>query len=290
MKSLSRLLVPALALVALLPLLAVAAPVPPFGTNPLWSDGNAEFSLYSGEYKGRDGTRYPLEARMIVVKEDFDRKLLVKSDRDPSPKVNFPVLKQNFIVDVPSGMYAIHQMASAFLDARTWKLVKLCTSSTEGCGITTVRVKPGPRTWAHSSNSYFDEEGDRDLKLPTFADAQACDALPLWIRGLDLAQEGDLPLHLLPSQVGGRVRNTEIVPAVVHVAEAESLTVSAGKFLARRVEVRYKEAVDVYHYDTTFPFVLVRMEDHRGMTLELKKTLRIDYWNKTKPGDEKFLQ
>ena len=261
----------------------------PFGSDKLWSDGKAEFSLYSGRLVSPGGTNVPIEGKLIVVKEDFDRKLLVKSDADPNPRVNFTVLKQNLVVEVPSGTYVTHLMTSSFIDVNSWKLVKLTASSTEACGITLVMVKPGLKLWTHHSHSYFDEEGDRDLRLPAAASTQALDALPLWLRGKDLNHSADLAFDLLPDQAHGRVRNVAFVPALAHIAEAESVTVPAGTFLARRVEVRYADKVDVMEFETAFPFRLLRMESHTGMVLELRKSLRLDYWNKNHPGDEKLL-
>ncbi|MBI5837018.1 MAG: hypothetical protein HZB25_07225 [Candidatus Eisenbacteria bacterium] len=276
--------------------LPVSRPVTGLGTHPVWDDGKAEISIYAGTARNRAGDTVRVEARSIVVKEDFDRRLLVKSDAAPGPKVNFPVLKQNFFLDVPAGTYTEHLMTSSFLDARAWKLVKLSATSQDGCGMTWVEVKPplpGARPanqpWTHRSGSYWDEEGDRELRLEAGAGAQALDALPLWLRGVDLGRGGDIGFDLLPSQAAARVQRTGLVPALVHVAEAESLTVPAGRFPARRVEVRYLDVVDVYHFESVFPNRLLRVETQKGVTLELKKSLRLDYWNHTRPGDEKLL-
>ncbi|HVP39130.1 MAG TPA: hypothetical protein VMS93_08110 [Candidatus Saccharimonadales bacterium] len=270
---------------------APAAPLAGLAADSLWRDGKAEFSTYAGTARTHAGDTLRAEAVIAVAREDLDRKLLVKSDVPADPKVNFPALKQVVTVDFRSGVYRQHLETVSFLDARTWKLAKLSAVAADAVGMTWVEVRPAGKVWLHRSSSYFDEEGARDLQLPAGPTAQALDALPLWLRTQDFASPGrrDLSLDLLPAQAGPHVRRAEVVPALVHLAEAESLSVPAGSFLARRVEVRYLDSVDVMYFDTAFPHLLLRWEDPRGITLELKKSLRLDYWNKTHPGDERLL-
>src|SRR5437868_9851134 len=92
-KPLWQALVSALVLTCLAP--AIRSAPGAFFTDPLWSDGKAEFSVYSGHMASRQGSTFPVEAKIIVVKEEFDRRQRVKSDLPPDPAVNFTVLKQN---------------------------------------------------------------------------------------------------------------------------------------------------------------------------------------------------
>jgi hypothetical protein len=258
--------------------------------DPVWDDGQAEYSTYRGTMP-HYGKPRPLSARIIIVKEDMDVAARVKVDGDPPAGGARTVLKVNYLHDFPTGTYDHHQMSSVFLDRASGSLEKLAMSSTEGCGITYVEVLPGASAWRHVSHSYWEGEGDRDLSLPTRSDrpTAAWDGLVLWLRRLDLARPQSFPVDLLPGQVSGRVRATALVPATI---ELPGRVDDRGWPVTVRVAAAEgtPERVDRFWFEAAWPHGLVRLERADGAVLERVKTIRLDYWEKTDPGDEALVE
>ena len=273
------------------PLAASGTPGPegPFSRNPLWDDGKAEMSLYDVEAP-LYGEMRRFEARMIVVKEDFKRDLRVKSDDGPVPGRTQEVLKLNHLRDIPAGTYDEHEMISAHLDRDSMRPVKLTMSHFESCGITFVEALPEGDHLTLTSHSYWDKEGDRTLKIPFGAGDLLYDALPLQIRGMDLAAMPPRTLKILPTQMSGRVKKVALASMTLRVAGKERLRVPAGDFDVFRVELARSEGKDRYYFEVAFPHRLVKMETAEGGVYKLRKSLRLDYWNFHAQGDEQRLK
>jgi hypothetical protein len=135
--------------------------------DPLWDDGLAEVTLYEA-HRPQYGKIESYEAVFIVVKEDFNRDLLVKAD---------PPLTDN---------YPYHFMASVFVrrDAPT-RLVKLTLGSQEWCGNTFKEIKTVGGRSELITNSYFDGQGDARRPLDLRPGDLLEDQLPLALRGLN---------------------------------------------------------------------------------------------------------
>jgi hypothetical protein len=259
-----------------------------FSRHPMWDGGKAEVSLYqtTGE---KEGAPRVYETRIVVVKEDFLKGSLVKSDRGPVPGATFEVLKMNYLHDIPTGTYTHHQMVSVFFDRNTFRPIKLAMASMEACGVSFVTAKPHGRTLEHVSHSYWDGEGDRTRTIPWGESSVFYDALPVWLRGLDLATPAAYDIQLLPSQLSSHVRNVAPVPARVVVTGREgapSMT-SRGGF---HVEVSFSGKVDRLWFHPGPEHVLMVWEKSDGSVLTLKKNVWLAYWEKTRPGDEKLLE
>jgi hypothetical protein len=260
-----------------------------FATDPLWDDGKAEVNLYDARQTVYDQVR-EFKARMIVVKEDFKQALRVKSDDGPVTGDTFEVLKLNHLRLIPTGSYDTHQMISAYLERATLRPVKLAMSNFESCGMTFVEVLPQGEHLSHISHSYWDGEGDRSLSIPFAADDLLYDALPLRLRGIDFAQSGPRNVNVLPTQMAGRVKNLKLVPMTLQVAGREKVKVPAGEFDVFRVELLRPEGKDRYYFEAASPHRLVKMEAADGGLYQLRKSLRLDYWNHHASGDEQLLQ
>ena len=266
-----------------------------FGLDPIWDDGKAEFSSYTGTTE-RYGKARPTQARIIVVKEDLVRSTLVKSEAGPLPGRTLAALKLNFIADFPTGTYTYHQMASVFFERASLEVLKESMSHTEGCGITFVRVGPKGGRVTHEAHSYWDGEADRETPLVWPAGERPrlwWDALPVslrpWIERPGTFEE---EVRLLPSQVSGSspIERTRPVAAWVRVQDGGALVVPAGRFATRRVDVRSAAGTDRFWFDRRAPHVLLRMETAAGRKLELRRTQRLDYWNHRDPGDERRVE
>ncbi|MCI0409406.1 MAG: DUF3108 domain-containing protein [Acidobacteria bacterium] len=260
-----------------------------FSKDALWDDGKAELNLYDAEAP-LYGEKRRFEARMIVVKEDFKKDLRVKSDDGPVPGRTLEVLKLNHLRVIPAGSYDHHEMVSAYLDREAFRPVKLTMSHFESCGITFVEVLPEGDHLAHTSHSYWDKEGDRTLQLPFGVGDLLYDALPLQIRGMDLATMQTRSYKVLPSQMSGKVRNLTLASMTLRVAGKEKVQVPAGEFEVFQVELSRPEGKDRYYFEVMFPHRLVKMETAEGGIYRLRKSLRLDYWNFQANGDEQRLK
>ena len=269
-----------------------------FGLDPLWDDGKAEFSTYTGTTM-RYGKPRPTRASIVVVKEDLVRATLVKSDAGPVPGRTLEALKLNFIADFPTGTYSYHQMATLFFDRTSLTVLKESMSHTEGCGITFVRLGPargGAGPFEQQAHSYWDGEADRTTPITWPAERRPrllWDALPVSLRPF-VSRRGayDQAVWLLPGQVEGRspLASTRPVEARVRVADGDTVTVPAGRFETRMVELTSPSGTDRFWFERRFPHTLVRLESAAGRSLLLARTQRIDYWNHREPGDEKLVE
>jgi hypothetical protein len=269
-----------------------------FGQDPLWDDGKAEFSTYTGTTM-RYGKPRPTRATMIVVKEDLVRATLVKSDPGPVPGRTLETLKLNFIADFPTGTYSYHQMATLFFDRTSLVVLKESMSHTEGCGITYVRLGPargGAGRFEQQAHSYWDGEADRTTPILWPADGRPrlfWDALPVSLRPF-VSRRGAYQetAWLLPSQVAGQspITSARPVEARVRVSDGGTIAVPAGTFETRLAEVTSPSGIDRFWFDRRFPNTLIRLESAAGRNLLLARTQRIDYWNHREPGDEKLVE
>jgi hypothetical protein len=278
------------------PAVAVAGPATggtSFGANPIWDDGRAEISQYEGT-TDRYGQPRPTRARLVVVKEDMLRDALVKSEAGPVRGRTVEVLKVVFVAEFPTGSYFYRQVATTFLDRRTFSVLRESMSHFDGCGITYVRIGARGGRTMHEAHSYWEGEADREVPLVWAADPLPrahWDALPVWLRAR-VAREGSSRAQLLPSQIGGRspIENTRPVVATIRWSDAGPIDVPAGRFAAREAEVATGAGTDRFWFDANPPHVLLRMETAAGRRLALVKTQRLDYWNHHAPGEEKLLE
>ena len=259
----------------------------------LWDDGRAEYTTYRGTID-RYGVKRPLKARLIVVKEDMDIEQRVKSDKGPAPGRTWTVLKQNYSHDFTTGTYDYHQMSSAFLDRASGVLRKLTVSSQEGCGLTFATLTGGGLSVDRTVHSYWDGEGDRvETTSMSHGDPGRIvsgDALPLWLRRLDLERAQEFHVDLVPPQLSNRVQPLTFRLARVNVAgraDRYGLPVLVREENPPGREIR----TDRYWFDRAWPHPLVRFEGGNDpMVLERVKTTRIAYWKKNAPGDERLLE
>src|SRR5438552_18738059 len=94
--------------------------------DPVWDDGKAEYDVYEA-VDVREGGPRPARVVHLIVKEPFNPKLRVKADHSPA----IEVLKMNQVIDVPTGVYAVHQMHSTFWERSTGALVKFSLTSND---------------------------------------------------------------------------------------------------------------------------------------------------------------
>jgi hypothetical protein len=243
---------------------------------PLWDDGKAELCAYDVTW-ARYGRLWPGRALLVLVKEPWAPDLDVKADQ-PRPD-GFDVLKLNHVRDVPTGIYAYHQMASAFLRRDDGALVKLATTSSEACGISTALLAGGTL----DTRSYFDGQGNRSTAYP--AGALPEDALPALLRDY---VEGEAPatLSVFPSLLTGRF--PDLVAASYRLSRRPLAEVAVPGGTAAGVELRLERGDHFlsYAFAAEAPHRLLRLSRDDGTEYRLAKCERLAYWTMNVPGGE----
>lgn len=250
---------------------AAGRPAPSFGEDPLWDDGQAELSRYAAE-EMVEGENRRFTAWSIVVAEHFDPAQMVKADAWAPAHV--PVLKCNWFLTIPTGVYSYQQMASLFVRRSDGLVVKAAFSSQEWCGTTFAewrRDQSGLQV-----HSYWDGEGDRRHELPELgANALFHEQLPLWIRGRRPERTRSEPITLVAKRLGAaRCPAPRLVPAAVAFDGPKED--AAGRRLEARLIVDKRE--ETFVLAPEFPHLLQEWRRADGTTWKLEKSVRLDYW------------
>jgi hypothetical protein len=250
--------------------------------DPLWDDGRAEYDVYDA-VELREGMARSARVVHLAVKEPFDPKTRVKSDRPGS----VDAVKMNQVIDVPTGVYAYHQMLSIFWDRSSGSLVKISLTSNDSCGNA---FKEGwlergfLRGFLHLHyHTYWDGEGDGDRRIPAPAGSLFYDELPMKVRCLRRFEPAEYAVRLFPSIIGSKVGTPAFSRATIRV-------LSRGRGGTIRIEVAQASGVDRFELDPAPPHLLRSWKRGDGSSLELRKSLRLDYWKHNRPGDEKLLE
>src|SRR6476469_359766 len=151
-----------------------------------WGDGKAEFNIYDAQIV-REGAPRPCEVLHILVRESFDPKQLVKTDKPNQPDA-IAVLKLNQILHVPTGLFVAQQMHSNFWRVDNAQLLKFSLTSTDSCGNTYKEARREGTGFAYEYRTYWDgmASGKESVDLP--AKGYFYDELPWLVRTLDFSK------------------------------------------------------------------------------------------------------
>ncbi|MEO7168178.1 MAG: hypothetical protein ABI787_07900 [Spartobacteria bacterium] len=248
------------------------------GNSSYWNDGKAEFDLYDGQIM-RYGQLRRTEVIHLLVREPFDLRQMIKADDWQRPHV-IQVLKMNQILQIPTGLYVYGQMHSNFWRSDNARLAKFSLTSNDSCGNTFKEARRGAEIFKYQWHTYWDgmAEGTEKVTLPP--NGFFYDELPLRVRTIDFYAQpsGDFEIQLAPTIINSKKDKLVFHPAQVHYESTER---------AVYVTVQHDGGTDRFMLDRDFPYLLRKWEAADGSILQLKRSLKIDYWNYHGVGDRK---
>ena len=240
-----------------------------------WGDGKAEFDIYDAQLV-REGAPRPCEVLHILVREPFDPKQLVKSDKTNQPDA-VSVLKLNQILHVPTGLFVYQQMYSSFWRVDNAQLLKFSFTSNDSIGNTYKEARREGSGLSYEYRTYSDgmAGGKDNVTLP--ANGVFYDELPWLVRTIDF-QKPSTPFEV---QLTGSVINSKKDSFVFKPAKISFKTTE------REIDVAVEHAGGSDHFilDRDFPNLLRQWNAADGSRLKMKRSLKVAYWNYNKPGD-----
>ncbi len=247
---------------------------------PVWDDGRAEVNTYAA-HRVQYGKSRSYDAVLIVVKEDFNRKLYVKADPPFEGKPLLPVLKLNQIQNYLTENYPYHFLTSVFVQRyRPQRVVKLTNSSQEWCGNTFKELRAwGPKAELEY-RSYFDGQGDGVQSLAMAAGDLFEDQLPVSLRALRFREGLRFRARLLPSLISNRVSPEEFQDAEIEIVGTAVVPTPAGNINAWKVSVRMPSGESTYWIEQAPPNALVKFVASDGRDWLLKSRERRAYWQR----------
>lgn len=246
--------------------------------HPTWDEGLAEVTLYDGT-QIKYGITRPTSLEIITVREHFDPAKLVKTS-PAADKATLPIMKVNLTRRTRTGVYEYLQMASVFQHRDTADLVKASVVSAEWCGNSHVLIEP---TEASSDaplqvriSNYFDDGGTSTASLPA---------------GVRLHEEliPFLRQHLRDLSPGDTL---EVARPFLSNKPALAIdTVRIDTIENGIVTLAFPGHRETFEFDGTQSLAPLKAWRHsNGDTLTLRKRTFMDYWNKTRPGDERSIR
>lgn len=239
-----------------------------------WDDGKAEVARYDA-VRTLYGKPRAYELVRIVVKEPFDPAAWVKADTARAGVLD--ALKLITSHDTPTGRaYRYRQqlvVRVARADAR--HLLDASMSSQEWCGNTFVRLLPGPKDVRRTVHSYWDGEAERSDTLPRGIWLE--DQLPLTLRSLDWAQQGELKVRLLPTTLSNRAPAGKPAEATIKRTGEETLAAAGTQYACDRIQVQVGKRTLEYWIARDGERPLVKFKDGTGQGT-LKSLTRTAYW------------
>lgn len=262
-----------------------------------WNDGKGEVSSYSLS-QARYGEIHQGEATLIFVTEPFSKSKQVKLDDYANYSDRVDVLKMNSVRKFHTGIYPYSAMTSVFNKVEDdYRAIKWTASLQEWCGHVFMQFNTKGNSIQYEGKSYFESEGDVKEELRR---SWAEDELWNLIRiNPDRLPTGNI--DIIPASLYLRLNHHE--PQIVK-AKAE-LTKSINPEFSESAVFEYKlnykqpeeRSLSIY-FESQFPYQILGWKDtyediawnsERKVlttTAKLKKTIRLDYWNKNKLADQ----
>lgn len=254
---------------------AAAAPAPaatsPFqssttGLDRYWYQGQAEVSVYDLA-QNRYQDVHPGQAVLIFVTEDFLTDKQVKNDNYKNPN-SVPILKMNAIARFTTGIYDYSIMSSVFTPVRTAEqpfTLKVTNSVQDWCGQVFGQINYRNGQYEEMLNSYFENEGDQNNKVPATATMLEDELMNRIRMGWESLPVGEVAL--VPSLQFMRLRHK---PYAAHKATASLADYKGDTYKGEGLKV-YRIAYP--DFDRTLEFVF-----------QAKTPYLIEGWQDTYPS------
>ncbi|HSV61904.1 MAG TPA: hypothetical protein VLH83_01050 [Chthoniobacterales bacterium] len=243
--------------------------------NSYWGDGKAEFNIYDAQIV-REGAPRPCEVLHIFVREAFDPKQLVKPNNVSQPDA-VQVLRLNQILHVPMGLSVHQQMHSSFWRVDNAQLLKFSLTSSDSIGNTYKEARRDNDQFAYEYHTYLDGMASARETVALPANGYFYDELPWLVRTIDF-QKPSTPFEV---QLAGTAIHSNKDSFVFKPAKI------SFKSTEREIDVAVEHTAGTDHFilDRDFPNLLRQWNAADGSRLNMKRSLKVAYWNYNKPGD-----
>ena len=249
-----------------------------------WYAGVAELTSYELK-QARYGNLNDGQAVLVFVTEPFETKKQVKADR--TGDTNTSVLKLNATKNFLTGLYPYSIMTSTFQAvSQKGHALKVTNSVQEWCGHVYSQLN-NRDVFEIKSHSYFESEGDRELKLEkTILEDE------LWTQ-IRLAPE-ELPLgehEILPSFEFLRLKHKpyQAYRATISAETERELTVYTIEYpeLNRTLKIRYTTEFphSIEGWEETAPAGFGSGGTFLTTTAKRKERIQAPYWKLHDPKD-----
>lgn len=245
-----------------------------------WFASEAEITSYTLE-QARYGEIRNGTAVLVFVTEPFLKEEQVKADRNAS--TNIPVLKLNATKNFHTGIYPYSIMQSVFYPlANNQHALKISSSTQEWCGHMYTQLN-NRADFAVTSHSYFEGEADENFNLEkNILENELWTQLRIDPESLPTGQ-----LEIIPSFDFLRLKHISLkaYPVIIEM--------TTGTYTITYPDLNRSLSI---HFNPTFPFEITSWEEKfisghgdnakvLTTTASRIKTIKSDYWNKTKNQD-----
>ena len=244
----------------------------PLSTLPIWNDGLSEMSYY------RATSRIYGKKRSYTRIHMFNRQWMdpirgVKTDLIASDSV--PVFKLNISEEIPVENHNYRYMTTLFLRRSDLSAFKMATSSQEWCGTSYKHLRWQENNLSIQSFSYLNNEGENHWQLD--GDAVPYESLLILARNVT-ATGLPISLNVLTPLRSNKQVEPIIYKATLKPGPIQQISIHAGKFQARRIDVDWNGPQTGFLVEAQKPYRLLRFR--MGFTHgELLHVERRPYWD-----------
>lgn len=249
----------------------------PFSTMPIWDDGLCEVSYYRTTTqiynKPHSYTRIHLLSRQWM-----DPGRSVKTDLIASDSI--PVFKLSIVEEIPTENYDLRYHTTVFVRRADLKPFKMAISTQEWCGTTYKHLQWSKLGVTIQSFSYQNHEGVKSWKL--LEDAIPYESLSVIARNVAATGKQVRVDVLLPMRATRQI-TPKLKKAILKLGPELSVTVTAGKFQARRVDMSWDGPPTGFLVESKPPFRLLRFRNGptRGELLHVERRAYWDHKSKS---------
>ena len=248
--------------------------------NNYWYNGKAELTSYHLK-QSRYGEIHEGSCVNIFVTEDFSKSKHVKLD-NPGAAGNdkLPILKLNQSIKFNTGIYPYSVMTSIFqpIDVNNYPhAVKIAGSVQEWCGVAFYQMDEAKNEFNIASRSYFESEGDRDIKVQKMVQE---DELWTLIRiNPNQLPKGEMKIWPGATYLRFSHKPLEPVTATLDLRDENGIMVYVIDMpsLNRQLNIRFEKTFPykILGWDDTFPGF-----DGKALTTTAvrNKEMVLDYW------------